>query len=282
MAGEEPRPDQALIVGDTLGQFEIVGELGRGAMGVVYRAEHHGLGREVALKVLRPELSADDVYRKRFLREARTAAAVTHQNLVPIVEAGEAGGRYYLASEYVPGQTLSQRVRAGGPLSLLEVLRLADELGAALDALHARGLVHRDVKPSNVMVDRNGKALLTDFGLATGPAYTVLTRPGQIVGTVEYMAPELIRGEPASRASDLYALGCLIVACVTGAPPFQRSSPFQVTLAHLDEAPRDPCATRPDLPAALGPAILAALEKEPGHRPGSARAYALGLYRAAR
>jgi serine/threonine-protein kinase len=268
--------------GETFGHYRLERELGRGAMGIVYLATHERLGRAVALKLLRPELGADETYRRRFLREARIAAEVEHENLVPIVEAGELAGRQFLASEHVPGQTLAERLRAQGGLPLDGVLRIAAELGAALDALHARGLLHRDVKPSNVLLDEAGRALLADFGLATGPAHTVLTRPGQLLGTVEYMAPELIRGEPASSASDLYALGCLLYACAAGRPPFVRASPFQVTVAHLSEQPPDPGATRPELPARFGGALLQALAKEPGERPTSARAYALALWGAAR
>ncbi len=138
------------------------------------------------------------------------------------------------------------------------------------------------MKPSNVLVDGKGRAALTDFGLATGPAYTVLTRPGQLVGTVDYLAPELIAGAPAGTPADIYSLGCVAFACLAGAAPFAGRRAFETTVAHLGEEPRDPCAERDDTPDGLGPAVLTALAKEPGDRPASARAYALSLFRASR
>jgi serine/threonine-protein kinase len=274
--------DLELRVGGIFGPYRLEAVLGSGAMGVVYLAEHRRLQRQVALKVLRPELTGDEVFRKRFLREARVAASVEHENLVPIVEAGEVAGLDYLASEYVAGHSLGDRLREAGQMPLDEVLRAAGEIGSALEALHHHGLVHRDVKPSNVMIAGSGRALLTDFGLAKGPAYTILTRPGQVVGTVEYLAPELIRGEAASPASDVYALGCLVFACLTGAPPFTGVSMFQVTMGHLDAAPPDPSVARPELDERLSVALLAALAKEPDRRPQSARQYALSLWLGAR
>jgi serine/threonine protein kinase len=273
---------EVLGPGARVGPYVLEEMLGQGAMGVVYRAEHELHGHAVALKILRESLSENDLYRRRFEREARVATEVEHENLVPILEAGEMAGRHYLAARYVSGRTLAARLDAEGPLAVEDVLRLVGELGAGLDALHHRGIVHRDVKPSNVMLDEDGRAMLTDFGLAKGPAYTVLTKPGQLVGTVDYIAPELVRGEAASPASDLYALGCLVFACIAGTPPFAATNPFEVTVAHLGEDPPDPCAARQDAPAGLGAAVLEALAKEPASRPRSARAYALGLWLAAR
>jgi serine/threonine-protein kinase len=261
-----------------LGPYRLEAVLGQGAMGVVYLAEHRRLQRKVALKILRPELTGDDLFRKRFLREARAAAAVEHENLVPIVEAGALGGRDYLAAAYVAGESLGQRLAARGPLPVEDLLRLVGELAAALEALHRSGLIHRDVKPSNVMLSESGTALLTDFGLAKGPAYTVLTRPGQVVGTVDYMAPELIQGEAASPASDVYALGCLVYECLTGTPPFASSSLLRVSMGHLGEPPPDPRDRRPELGEELADAALAALAKDAAERPRSPRRYALGLW----
>jgi serine/threonine-protein kinase len=231
----------------------------------------------VALKLLRPELATDATYRARFLREARIAAEVSHKHLVPIVEAGEAGGQPYLAVGYVEGETLADRIERDGPLPLAEAARIAGEVGAALDEIHRAGLVHRDLKPANVMIRTDGMALLTDFGLAKGPAYTVLTKPGQVMGTLDYLAPELVRGEPASPASDIYAFGCLAYECVTGAPPFAAVSGFRVGLAHLEEPPPDPALARPDASAGFCWAVLQALEKDPGKRPSTATAYGRAL-----
>ena len=231
-------------------------------------------GVSVALKVLRRKLSADEVYAKRFAQEARAAQAVTHRHLVPVLEAGEAEGYRYLAVAYVEGQTLETRLAVEGPLPVAGAVRLAAQVGGALDALHAKGLVHRDVKPSNVMIDARESASLTDFGLAKGPAYTVLTRPGQVVGTLDYLAPEILSGGEALPASDLYALGCVVFECVSGASPFADRGIFEIGLAHLSEEPPDPCASRADCPPDLAWAIRQALAKDPVDRPPSATAFA--------
>jgi serine/threonine protein kinase len=268
--------------GEHLGPYQLVHVLGEGAMGVVWLARDQRDQSNVALKLLRRELSADEVYSRRFLREARIAAEVDHPNLVTIREAGEADGWSYIAARHVDGPTLGELLRDRGPLSVDEVVRIVGDVAAGIDALHRSGLVHRDVKPSNVLVDADGRAALTDFGLATGPAYTVLTRPGQLIGTVDYLAPELIAGAPAGNAADIYALGCVTFACLTGAAPFAGRRAFETTVAHLGEDPRNPCAERDDAPSGLGAAVLTALEKEPEKRPVSARAYALSLFRASR
>jgi serine/threonine protein kinase len=279
-AGEEPA-GAGLRGGDRVGRYRVEARLGDGATGVVYRAVREPDGLVVALKVLRAELSADDTYRRRFTHEARAAAEVEHRHLVRVLEAGEAGGRSYLATEYVAGQTLAARLDAEGGLPLDQILRLASELGAALDALHGAGLVHRDVKPSNVMLDRDGAAMLGDFGLAKGRAYTVLTRPGALVGTLDYLAPEIIGGAPAGPASDLYALGCLVFECMAGVPPFADRTGLQVGMAHLRDEPPDPGADRADLPPMLGWAVRRALAKDPNRRPHSAGAFAHMLRMAA-
>jgi serine/threonine protein kinase len=279
-AAEEPAGAD-LRVGDRVGRYRVDARLGDGATGVVYRAVREPAGLVVALKVLRAELSADETYRRRFAHEARAAAEVEHRHLVRVLEAGEAGGRSYLVAEYVAGQTLAARLDADGGLRLDELLRLASELGAGLDALHGAGLVHRDVKPSNVMLDPDGAAMLGDFGLAKGRAYTVLTRPGAVVGTLDYLAPEIIGGAAAGPASDLYALGCVIFECMAGVPPFADRDGLQVGMAHLRDEPPDPGADRADLPPMLGWAVRRALVKDPNRRPHSASAFAHMLRMAA-
>jgi serine/threonine protein kinase len=260
-----------LAPGELLGPYLLADELGRGGMGIVYRAERPGIGT-VALKVLRPELSADETYRRRFEREGRIAAELEHPHLVPVVDAGVLDGRHYLAVRYVEGGSLAQRLERERALPRESVLRLAGELGAALDALHGRELVHRDVKPANVMLDQAGSAALTDFGLAKGAAHTVLTRPGELMGTVDYLAPELIRGAPASPASDVYALGCVLYECLAGRPPFAHAKGLVATgLAILGEAP----PPLRDAPPSLARAVAAALEKDPARRPRSAGALAV-------
>jgi serine/threonine-protein kinase len=246
--------------------------LGEGGMGLVFKATHLADDRQVALKVLKRDLTGDFVFQQRFRQEARAAAEVHEPHLVKIIEAAEADGRHYLACDYVDGGS------TGLPLD--QVVSVVADVSAGLDALHGAGVVHRDIKPSNVLFDQDGTALLTDFGLAKGRAYTVLTRPGQVMGTLDYLAPELIRGQPATAATDIYALGCVAFECVAGRAPFGDKSAFQVGLAHLEEAPPDPTAERADAPAQFSAAILSALEKDPDRRPETAGAYA-SLLRAA-
>ena len=220
-------------------------------MGVVFRAVREPSGETVALKVLREEFAEEELYRRRFQREARIALQLVHKNIVPVLDSGEDSGHLYLASRFVPGCTLSERIAVHGRLSLAEVFRLASEMGRALDALHTRGLVHRDVKPANVMIDEDGAAALTDFGLARAIADTVLTRTGAVVGTVDYLAPELIRGERANPSSDLYAMGCLLYECLAGTPPFAGRSFVDTLIAHAQrqsagsERPARRCSGKP-------------------------------------
>jgi len=234
-------------------------------------------GQVVALKLLKPKLAADPVYLRRFVHEARAAGSVRHPNLVPILDAGEVDGRPYLATEFLGGRSLGDLIEERGALPFPDVVRIAEQAGAGLDALHAAGLVHRDIKPANILLAPDGTAAVTDFGLAKGPAYTVLTNPGQVMGTLDYLAPELIRGDPATPLTDLYALGCVAFECVAGRAPFAEKSLFEVGLAHLEEQPPDPCTDRPELPAGFSAALLVALEKDPAQRPASAGAYADGL-----
>lgn len=280
MAWQLPADRRELAAGDVLGGYRLEEQLGEGGMGLVFRAVRESDGATVAIKVLKAAFVDDELYKQRFLHEGRAAMDVRHENLVPIFEAGEVDGRHFLAVAYVAGPTLQEHIKGEGPLPVDEIVHLASGLAAGLDALHEREIVHRDLKSSNVLLaDRT--AMLTDFGLAKGAGYTVLTKPGQVMGTLEYMAPELIRGEPATRASDLYALGCLVYECAAGKTPFGDRSLFEVGMAHLDEEPSDPGADRADWSQTLSAAVLEALRKEPDLRPGSATAYADLLERAA-
>jgi serine/threonine-protein kinase len=260
----------AIQAGHWVGPYRIEGLLGRGGMGVVYRARHDGDGRTVALKVLRDELAADDGYRRRLAHEARAAAGVEHPNLAPVLEAGDDGGRLYLAMRYVDGPSLAERLLAGGPLATGEVVRLGTDACAGLDTLHGRGIVHRDVKAGNILLADDGTAVLGDFGLARHQAWTVLTRPGQLLGTVGYLAPELIRSQPASPLSDLYALGCVLYQSLAGVLPFAGRSVLRTGRAHLEETPGDPAAGRADVPPALSWTVRQLLAKDPAERPPSA------------
>jgi serine/threonine protein kinase len=274
-------PAAADLVGRRLGPYRIEARLGQGGMGVVYRASNDDDGRTVALKVLRDELVADDAYRRRLAREARAAAAVDHPNPAPVLAVGEAGGRLYLVVRYVDGRSLAERLAAGGPLPVGELVRLTGQVGGGLDALHRRGIVHRDVKPGNILLAADGTAVLGDFGLAKHHAWTVLTRPGQVLGTLDYLAPEVIRGEPAGPLSDLYALGCVLFECLAGAPPFAGRGVLRVGMAHLEEEPGDPGAGRGDVPPALSWTVRQALAKDPAGRPTSGVALARMLRLAA-
>jgi serine/threonine protein kinase len=251
-----------------IGSYEVTGKLGEGAAGAVYRASGpHG---EVALKVLR---DPDPVSRRRFEREARVAAQAASRHLVPILEAGD---DFFVMPLYERG-SLAEAIRRDGALPLPAVVRLAAELAQAIDALHALEIVHRDVKPSNVLLGDDG-AMLSDFGLARGAGATQLTRDGQLVGSAHYLAPELIEGRPATPASDIYALGCLLYECVTAAPPFMGRADAELGYAHLVEAPPDPRTRRQGLSEDVAATLLSALEKEPGSRPGSATALARMLH----
>jgi serine/threonine protein kinase len=260
--------------GDTLGGYRLEESLGEGGMGLVFRAVRAEDGREVALKVLKIELAGDLVFQHRFRQEARAAAEVHDPHLVPIIEAAEADGRHYLAVDYVPGGSLGDRITESKTLGIAELVQVISEVAAGLDALHGAGIVHRDIKPQNILFGADGTAMLTDFGLAKGPAYTVLTKPGQVMGTLDYLAPELIRGEPATPLTDVYALGCLAFECAVGKAPFADKGLFEVGLAHLEEPPPNPSVERPELSPGLAAALLSALEKDPAQRPASAGAFA--------
>jgi serine/threonine-protein kinase len=268
---------EELQVGGRLGPYHLQEILGEGGMGIVFRALQEPDGREVALKVLRRVFVEDETFRRRFTHEGRAAQQVTHKHLVPIIEAGEVDGRQYLAVAYVSGRSLADRIAEEGVLDVDFTIDVAAGVGAGLDALHQEGIVHRDVKSANVLLDGNGTALLTDFGLAKGRAFTVLTKAGQVMGTLDYLAPELIRGEQATTASDLYALACVVFECLIGTPPFAGKPIFEVGIAHLEQPPPDPSQLRPELPPSLGWAVIQGLEKDPARRPTSATAYATML-----
>lgn len=265
-------PALELRPGDNLGPYRLVAPIGEGGMGIVFRAQRT-TGGVAALKVLRRELSGDETFRRRFEREGRIAAQLAHPHLVEVVDSGEENGLHYLASRFVEGETLADRLGREGPLPLSDVIKLAAELGTGLDTLHEVGLVHRDVKPSNVMLGPDGAAL-TDFGLARGVADSVLTAPGRVVGTLDYLAPEVIRGRPAGPPADIYALACLLYECVCGAPPFGTHPFAQAAAAHLVEEPPDPRHARDDLPPSFWDALSRGLAKDPADRPPRATAYA--------
>jgi len=256
-----------------VGRYRLRRLLGEGALGLVYEALGED-GATVAVKVLRPERAGDAAARARFVREARLAARIASRHVVPVLEVGES----FLVLPFYPRGSLAQRLRERGKLGLDQTVRLAAELGRGLDVLHEHGILHRDVKPSNVLLADDGTAALADFGLARASDSTRITHDGQLVGTPHYLAPELIEGAEATRASDLYALGCLLYECVAGEPPFTGSRPAEIGFAHLMEAPPDPRERRPELSGEVALALVAALEKDPQARPTSGTALARMLH----
>jgi serine/threonine protein kinase len=261
----------------TVGGYRLEEPLGEGSAGMVFSAVDV-VGQRVAVKLLRPELAENTVALTRFTREARLAGDLTTPHLVPILELGESGGVTYLVLPFYRGGSLALRLRVLGSLGIGEMLDLGAQLGRGLDALHARGVLHRDVKPSNVLLDGDGTAALTDFGLALAADSTRLTADGQILGTPHYLAPELIEGSDASPASDVYALGCVLYECLAGEPPFGDRRPAEIGFAHLTEAPPNPRERRPELPEQLAHALLSALDKDPAARPTTATALARMLH----
>jgi serine/threonine-protein kinase len=250
--------------------YRIEARLGRGGMGEVYRAVQLSLGRRVALKVLPPKLAADDVFRRRFLRESRIAASIDHPSIIPIYETGEDGGLLYIAMRYVDGMDLSTLLRREGRLAPARALAIMAQVASALDAAHARGLVHRDVKPGNILLaagppGSDGHCYLCDFGLIkevdVQQARSALTATGQFVGTIPYVAPEQIEGGDIDGRADVYSLGCVLFHCLTGAPPFERINDIEVVFAHLREPPPPVSGHAPGLSPALDAIVARAMAK---------------------
>lgn len=242
-------------------------------MGSVYLAK--GVhGEVVALKLLKPDLARDDLVRKRFDREARMAQRIVHPNVVPVLDVGEHEGTPYLVQAFVRGGTLQDRLDATGPLSVPEAVRMAVEVGGALDAIHAVGLVHRDVKPANILLDEEDVAHVIDFGLAKDSQASALTRPGQAVGSLDYMAPEQIRAEEVGPWTDVYGLACVVYAALSGEAPFAAKTGMGVLWAHIQE---DPPPLPASVPAPVAWAVMAGLAKAPEDRPPSTVAYASAI-----
>ncbi len=256
-----------LAPGQTFAGYRIEGVVGRGGMAVVYKARDPGLARPVALKLVIPELAEDERFRKRFLREARLAASLEHPHILPVHAAGEEEGALYLAMRFVEGEDLGARLGREGCLQPTEAVRVVGEVAQALDAAHAKGLVHRDVKPGNILVDESGEAYLADFGLTKRTSsQTGLTATGEFLGTLDYLAPEQIRALPVDGRADQYSLACLLYECLTGEVLFPRESEAQVLWAHMQEEPPSLRQKRPELPAGLDAVLKKALAKDPGER----------------
>lgn len=263
--------------GYRFGRYVIETELGAGAQAVVYRARNTDDDTVVALKVLQFDFSHDPTLRARFERERDVVSSLDHPAVVPVHDAGEVGGQPFLAMGLVEGGTLQSAITEGGGLEPTAALNILRRIAAALDYAHSRGLVHRDVKPANVLLDAQGEAYLSDFGLARLTADVArITRTGVWVGTLEYMAPEQIRAQRVGPEADQYALAAVAYEALTGRPPFVRKGPADLMQAHLRETPRPASALRPELAGA--DAVLArALAKESGARFGSATAFVHAL-----
>ena len=261
-----------------LGRFEILGELGRGGFATVYRARDTFLGREVALKVLHSWLLGDPGFVKRFQNDARAAAQLEHPHIVTIWEAGQAQGQLYIAMQLLTGGSLAERIDRRGPLPFAEAVRIIGEIAEALDYAHGRGYLHRDVKPGNVLFNARGDAILTDFGLVKSVQSSATARLATmgIIGTAAYIPPEVWRGQPATKASDVYALGCVLYEMLTGEMLFQGDSTPAVMMAHFQ--PRELPEVWPEgVPGGVRGLLERAVAVEAGARLQSAGELARGL-----
>jgi serine/threonine-protein kinase len=263
-----------------IGEYVIGRLLGEGGMGKVYEARGPD-GRRVALKLVKADFARDERFRRRFHREARIAQTVKHPNVVPVVATGESQGIPYMAQKFIDGLSLEEKLKRDGPLDVAGAVRICAGVAAGLEALWAAGMVHRDVKPANILLDKHGESYITDFGLAKDTQASVLTLPGQALGSMDYMAPEQIRGQSLSAAADIYSLGCVMNECICGQPPFAEARGMRILWAHLQDDPPDPRRLRGDLSPQFAQTLLLALEKDPDRRPPSAGEYARMLAAAA-
>ena len=261
------------LVGEEFAGYRLVSVLGRGGMSVVFRAENPRLGNVIALKVLDPALAGDDIFRTRFLEESRIAASMNHPNVIPIHDMGSSDGLLYIAMRCVSGTDLRQMLKKRGRLQPDTAVFLLEQAARALDAAHRRGLVHRDVKPGNLLVERaNDDAdpdhvYLADFGITKHMGgRTGLTSTGAFLGTLDYVAPEQIRGISVLGLADQYSLGCVLYECLTGRVPFEKDLDAAIIWAHMEESPTLPTLLRPDLPPALDGVFARVLAKHPGDR----------------
>jgi tRNA A-37 threonylcarbamoyl transferase component Bud32 len=249
------------------GRYALGDLLGVGGMAQVYLAHDEVLDRDVALKVLREQYADDEDFVERFRREAKNAAALNHPNIVQVYDQGRASdSTYYMAMEYVPGGTLKERVKGKGPLDSGEAAGVASRVAEALALAHGRGIVHRDIKPQNVMLTASGEAKVADFGIARAASSKTMTETNLVLGTSAYMSPEQVRGERAGPASDLYSLGVVLYEMLTGELPYTADDPIATAMKHLDEPPRHPREANPAVPEALDALTAKLLAKRPEDR----------------
>jgi serine/threonine-protein kinase len=287
VADEFPAGLVDLVAGSQIASYQVAEEIGRGGMAVVYRARDVRLDRWVALKVLAPEYARDDAFRQRFIRESRAAAAVDHPNIIPIFDAGEAEGVLFIAMRYVGGHDVHSLLYRTGPLPADRVVSLVSQVASALDAAHAQGLVHRDVKPGNMLLGRPASGhtpdhvYLSDFGISKqAQATTNLTLTGQVLGTLNYLAPEQIQGHHVDGRADAYSLACAAFEMLAGTPPFRRDQNMAIMWAQLNVPPPALTSYRRDLPPGVDQVMARALAKSPAGRYPSCLAFAAALQEA--
>ncbi len=272
------RPAEAATTQTLGGRYRLEGQIAAGGMGTVWAAHDETLDRRVAVKVLNESLAHDDRFVERFRREALAAAALMHPNIAGVFDYAEDDGRPYIVMELLDGETLAQRIGRMGALDPPLVVRIGADVADALAAAHEAGLVHRDVKPANVMLTERGDVKVMDFGIAASSlGGTGLTGTGMVMGTARYLSPEQAAGGQATPASDLYSLGAVLYEMLTGRPPFERKTPVATAMAHVNDTPTPVRDVRPDTPPELAALVDRCLEKDPAARPGSAADVAAAL-----
>ena len=258
-------------------RYELIRVVGRGGMAEVWEARDRVLGRRVAVKILHASLAGDPTFIERFRREATAAASLNHRSMVALYDAGVDGDANYLVMEFLDGETLADCLAREGRIDLDQTVGVGVAVASALQAVHDVGLVHRDVKPANIMITPSQGAKLMDLGIVRGPESTSLTETATVIGTTGYLSPEQASGKPAGPRSDLYALGCVLFEAATGERPFRADSPVAVAVQHMTEAPPVPSTLVPGLPAGFDRVVARALAKEPDRRYADARAMAADL-----
>ncbi len=268
---------QQSVIGD---RYTLVELLGDGGMARVYLARDNSLGREVALKVLRERYADDEEFVERFRREAMSAAALNHPGIVQVYDRGRStDGTFYIAMEHVPGGTLKERIKGEGSLAPREAVEMASRVADALAVAHDRGIIHRDIKPQNVLLTASGEAKVSDFGIARAASSETMTQTNSVLGTLAYMSPEQVRGERVGPASDLYSLGVVLYEMLTGELPYQGEDPIATAMKRLDEPPRSPREVNPAVPEELDALVVKLLAKVPEDRYTSAASLAHDLRR---